>query len=203
MYDMKDFYSDIMYAVRILGGYAVALTVARLMGKRSVGELGVFDLVLMTGVGHIMSTVALDKEVPFHDAVLILMILVLLENIVSYIALKSRKLGELIEGKPMHLIRDGKLLFDNMKKEKFNERDLLQELRKKGIRKEEEVDQAIIEACGKFSVLLKEEEEPLKRKDLGIIKEGQSPKYLDDKFNEIKQELINLRREVEKIKRKI
>ncbi|OPJ55176.1 DUF421 domain-containing protein [Alkalithermobacter paradoxus] len=203
MYDLKDFYSDTMYAVRTFGGYAVALIAARLMGKRSVGELGIFDLVLMTGIGHIMSSVALDKEVPFHDAALVLVVLILLERLISYIALKSKRIGEIIEGKPMHLIRDGKLLFDNMAKEKFNERDLLQELRKKGIRKEEEVDQAIIEACGKFSVILKEEEEPLKRKDLGIIKEGQSPKYLDHKFNEIKQELINLRREIEDIKRKV
>jgi uncharacterized membrane protein YcaP (DUF421 family) len=183
---------DPIYLARAIAVYFISLTVVRIMGKRSIGELGAFDFVLMTGIGHILSAVALDREVPFHDGILVLVTLAVLEIILSVISLKYRRIGKIIEGKPTYLIRDGKILKANMKKEKFNLYDLRQELRKQGIDDETDVEKAIIEACGKFSVILKDAEEPLRRKDLGIYKDGDRPQYLDKKFAEMRNEIDRL-----------
>ncbi|RKD32537.1 DUF421 domain-containing protein [Thermohalobacter berrensis] len=200
---------DPIYALRAIGGYFIALLVVRLMGKRSIGELGAFDFVLMTGIGHIMSSVALEKKVPFHDGVLILFVLAALELILSYISIKNRKIGKVIQGKPTYLIKDGKVLKKNLEKEKFNLYDLRQELRKQGIDDHNDIEKAVIEACGKFSVILKDSEEPIKRKDLGIYKDGDQPQYLDKKFSDLKSEidrlnitLNNLIKEVRDLKKK-
>lgn len=183
---------DPIYLARAIGVYFLALLTVRLMGKRSIGELGAFDFVLMTGVGHIMSAVALERDIPFHDGILVLVTLAALEVILSIFSYKSRKFGKLMEGKPRYLIRDGKILKENMRKEKFNLYDLRQELRKKGIDNETEVEKGIIEACGKISIILKEEEEALKRKDLGVFNENGRPQYIDKKFYEIRSEIDRL-----------
>lgn len=194
-----NFFKYLIYMLRTIGGYFLALVIVRFMGKRSIGELSAFDIVLMTGVGHIMSSVALNKKVPFIEGMLILFTIALLELALSFIAIKNRKIANIINGKPTFLIKDGKLLKENMKKEKFNIYDLRQELRKKGIDNENDVEKAIIEACGKFSVIKKYAEEPLRRKDLGIFKDGDSPQYLDQKFAELKSELNRLNTSLDNI----
>lgn len=183
---------DPIYLIRAVGVYFLSLTAVRLMGKRSIGELGAFDFVLMTGIGHILSAVALDRKIPFHDGILVLAVIAILEIVLSMISYKSRKLGKLIEGKPRYLIREGKILKEDMRKENFNLYDLRQELRKSGVDDETDVEKAIIEACGKFSVIMKDEEEPIKRKDLGIYKDGDRPQYIDKKFSEVKTEIDRL-----------
>ena len=52
--------------------YFIALLMIRLLGKRALGELGPFDFVVMTGVGHTVVSVALDKSIPFWEGMVIL-----------------------------------------------------------------------------------------------------------------------------------
>ena len=68
----------------------------------------------------------------------------------------------------MVLIDNGKIIKKNLAQEKFNIDDLMQELRKQGIRDIDEVDKGILESCGGFSVILNESDEPVTRRDLGI-----------------------------------
>lgn len=148
--------------------YFMALIMIRLLGKRALGELGPFDFVVMTGVGHTVVSVALDKSIPFYEGIVILLTLAVLECIMGFAALKNQRLSNLITGAPVVLIDKGRIVKDNLKKEKFNVDDLMQELRKKGIRDIDEVDKGILESCGGFSVILREEDEPVTRRDLGI-----------------------------------
>lgn len=156
------------FAFRAAIMYFMALVMIRLLGKRALGELGPFDFVVMTGVGHTVVSVALDKSIPFYEGVVILVTLAVLEYFMGYAALKNQKLSNLITGAPVVLIDKGRIVKANLKKEKFNMDDLMQELRKKGIRDIDEVDKGILESCGGFSVILREEDEPVSRRDLGI-----------------------------------
>ena len=159
------------FVLRAAGMYFLALIMIRLLGKRALGELGPFDFVVMTGVGHTVVSVALDQSLPFYEGIVILATLAFLEYLMGYVSLKSAKLSDLITGVPVVLIDHGKIIRENLAKEKFNVDDLLQELRKQGIRDIYEVDKGILESCGGFSVILKEEEEPVTRKDLGLSKD--------------------------------
>ncbi|KUG03986.1 protoporphyrinogen ix oxidase, putative form, hemj [hydrocarbon metagenome] len=156
------------FALKAAVMYFMALIMIRFLGKRALGELGPFDFVVMTGVGHTVVSVALDKSIPFWEGMVILATLAALEYLMGYLALKNQNLANIITGKPVILINEGRIIKENLKKEKFNVDDLMQELRKQGIRDLDEVDKGILESCGGFSVLLREEDEPVSRRDLGL-----------------------------------
>lgn len=156
------------FIVRAIAMYVVALIVIRMMGKRALGELGLFDFVVMTGVGHILTSVALDQSLPFYEGVGVLITLAAMEYGVSYLSIKNQRLSRLIQGSPVVMIKDGRIIRENLGKEKFNVDDLMQELRKQGIRDVNEVETGILEPSGGFSVILKGAEEPVSRGELGI-----------------------------------
>lgn len=156
------------FVIRAAVMYFMALIMVRLLGKRALGELGPFDFVVMTGVGHTVVSIALDKSIPFYEGVIILSTLAGLEYIMSYLSLKNQTLSNIITGKPVVLIDNGRIIKENLAREKFNVDDLLQELRKQGVRDIDEVEKGILESCGGFSVIVKEEDEPISRRDLGL-----------------------------------
>lgn len=156
------------FALRVAGMYFLALIMIRLLGKRALGELGPFDFVVMTGVGDTVISVALDRSMPYYEGIIVLTTLAVLEYFTGYLGLKSGRLSNLISGVPVILIDNGKIIKKNLAREKFNVDDLMQELRKKGVRDIQDVEKGILEACGGFSVILKEEKEAPSRDDLGI-----------------------------------
>ncbi|HWQ75752.1 MAG TPA: DUF421 domain-containing protein [Syntrophomonas sp.] len=156
------------FALRVAGMYFLAMIMIRILGKRALGELGPFDFVVMTGVGDTVISVALDKSMPLTEGIVVLATLAFLEYVVGFLSLKNGRLSNLLNGKPVVLIENGKIIKKNLAREKFNVDDLMQELRQKGISEIGEVERGILEACGGFSVILKDGEETVKRKDLGI-----------------------------------
>jgi len=156
------------YAFRAAVMYFMALIMVRVLGKRALGELGPFDFVVMTGVGHTVVSIALDQSIPFIEGVGVLATLAFLEWLLCYLGLKNQKFSNLITGSPVVLIENGRIIKENLAKEKFNVDDLMQELRKQGIPDVDMVEKGVLESCGGFSVILRSGDEPLTRRDLGI-----------------------------------
>lgn len=156
------------FALRVAGMYFLALIMIRLLGKRALGELGPFDFVVMTGVGDTVISTALDRSIPYYEGIVVLLTLAVLEYFMSYVGLKNGRLSNLITGVPVVLIDDGKIIKSNLAREKFNIDDLMQELRRQGIRNIQDVDKGILESCGGFSVILKPEKEAVSKEDFGI-----------------------------------
>jgi len=164
--------------------YIAALVVVRLIGKRALGELSLFDLVIMVGIGEVIVLVGLEQQVSFVRGLLILLLLGGLELFFSLLTFKSRFFSKLIEGKPTLLIKDGVILEENLAKEHISRADLRQELRKQGVLRISRVSRAILEACGKFSVILKEDDD-------------------DGLEQQLLEELKSLRRDLREVKEKI
>jgi len=163
--------------VRMTIIFAVALIVVRAMGNRAVGQLSPFDFVLMVGIGDIVANVAMDKS----ETVLLgaegLVGLLLLQKVLSYLALKNTTLRKWFEGVPVTLIENGKILPQNFVKHHFNYDDLRQELHKTGMDMTniKDIKVARLESCGAFSLILMAEAEPLTRRDF--------EKYLQDIYD--------------------
>ncbi|AFS77932.1 hypothetical protein DUF421 [Gottschalkia acidurici 9a] len=183
---------DPIYMLRAFGGYFVTLLIVRIMGKRSIGELGPFDFVLMASIGDVMAFMMVERKVPFHDGVLVIATLASLELILSKITIKSQKMAKIIEGEPTVLIEGGKLIRENLEKEKISYEDVRKELRGYGLEDESVVEKMTIESCGQFSVILKEEEGPVTKKDLGIHGEGKTSQYIDERFSQVEKEINRL-----------
>lgn len=138
--------------IRTLFFYFVILFAYRLMGKREVGQLGVIDLIISILIAEL---VALGIE-KIHQSVwmtlLPIIVLVLLEIILGFISIKSRKLNKVFEGKPTIIINKGKLVFKNLISQRYSIDDLLLELRKKSIYSIEDVEYALLETNGELSI---------------------------------------------------
>jgi len=112
--------------IRMILIFILALVVVRIMGNRAVGQLSPFDFVLMVGIGDIVANVAMDKNQSIIYGAEALFGLLVLQQILARLALKSLTLRKWFEGTPVKLIQDGKILTENLKSCQFNYDDLRQ-----------------------------------------------------------------------------
>jgi len=163
--------------IRMVAIFAVALVVVRAMGNRAVGQLSPFDFVLMVGIGDIVANVAMDKSETLLLGAEGLVGLLILQKLLSYLALKNTTLRKWFEGVPVTLIENGKILPKNFIKHHVNYDDLRQELHKTGMDMTniKDIKVARLESCGDFSIILTSEAEPLTRRDF--------EKYLQDIYD--------------------
>nr|WP_255319473.1 YetF domain-containing protein [Dendrosporobacter quercicolus] len=146
---------------------AIALITVRLMGNRTVGQLSPFDFIIMVGIGDIIVSASMDKAQNIWFGIEGLVALLVLQQVLSYLALKNNTMRKWVEGTPVTLIKDGKLLKDNFAKTYFNFDDFRQELHRQGMDMTDikDIKMARLESCGVFSVIKIEDKEPLTRRD--------------------------------------
>lgn len=144
-----------------------ALVVVRLMGNRTVGQFSPFDFILMVGIGDIIVTASMDKGQTLIAGIEGLIALLILQQLLSYLALKSTTLRKWFEGTPVTLIKDGQIIRENFTKTSFNYDDLRQELHRQGMDMTnlKDIKLARLESCGAFSLIRKTEKEPLTKED--------------------------------------
>ena len=131
--------------------------VMRLMGKRQIGQLQPGELVITLLISEIATNSVLDTSLPLLNSVIPLILLVSFEILTSYLSLKSVNFRYLSDGKPITIIRNGKLDQKNLKKLRFTINDVYSALRQKDVFNIEDVQFAIVETNGTLSVLLKPE----------------------------------------------
>ena len=156
--------------LRTIFFYFFIFIIYRIMGKREVGQLSIIDLIVTLLIAElaVISIENFDESLLY--SVLPIVILTLLECILSYIGIKKPKFRMLLEGSPSVIIKNGKINYNEMLKQRYNLDDLLVQLRDKGHRSIEEVEYAILEGSGTLSVFpYKEEKTPL---PLPIILDG-------------------------------
>ncbi len=135
--------------------YILIFLSMRIMGKREIGKLSVFDLTISIMIAEIAVFVIEDIERPVYDGVVPMATLVLIQILVAQLSLKSRKLRLLVDGKPSVLIADGKLNRNEMRKQRYNIDDLLLQLRGQNIDSPADVEFAILETSGQLTVIEK------------------------------------------------
>ena len=163
------------YLIIILKTFFIYLLVAfifRIMGKREVGQLGTFDLVVFILIAELVA-MAIEHKSNFIFNLIPVIILVLVQILISKISLKNTKFRRFIDGKPVVIIKKGIIDFKNMVEQRYTLDDLLLQLREKDIRSIDEVDYAILEINGKLSVFKKDDNKDRKVYPLPIILDGE------------------------------
>lgn len=145
--------------------YFIVLIVFRLMGKREIGELSVFDLVVNIMIAE-MAIIAIDEtDTEFYKSVVPILFLMIIQISMAKLLIKSKKIRDLVDGSPTIIINKGKISEKAMKKQRYNFDDLLQQLREKNIGNIADVEFAILEPSGKLSII---EKKPNKEGDLTL-----------------------------------
>lgn len=155
--------------LRTLIAYFSVLIVLRLMGKREIGKLSIFDLVVSIMMADLAVLTIEDENISVIRGMTPILVLMITQISLSYITLKNKKIRELVEGRPVILIKNGKIIDKEMDKQRYSIDDLLTQVREKGINSLDEVDMAILETSGKLSVFPKSSKLPVTKEDLNIV----------------------------------
>ncbi|MFB5089335.1 DUF421 domain-containing protein [Psychrobacillus sp. PGGUH221] len=181
--------------------------VTKVLGKKQIAQLSFFEYVTGITIGSIAAESIMGLDGNMFLGLLGIGIVSLIPFLGGLISLKSKKFRDFTEGKGTIFIKDGKVMEDNLKKERYTVDELLELLRNKDVFQVSDVQFAVLEPTGDLSVMLKKENQPLTAKDLNIkvasIKEPQTVimdgKILDEPLATIGYSRRWLKTELEKL----
>ncbi|CAM3776591.1 MULTISPECIES: DUF421 domain-containing protein [Paenibacillus] len=139
--------------------YAVIFVTMRIMGKREIGKLSIFDLAISIMIAEIAAFVLEDVNKPIWEGLAPIIVLVGIQVGLAYLGLKFRNIRLLADGKPSILVSKGKLHRKEMARLRYNLDDLMQQLRGKDIDSLADVEFAILETTGQLTIIPKDKED--------------------------------------------
>ncbi len=158
----------ILILVRTVIIYILVLFVMRFMGKRELGQMQPFELVISIMIADLAATPMAEIGIPILYGIIPIFGLLIMHVIISVLNLKSIKMREIICGKPRILIYRGKIDEQALIKENFTINELQERLRVNNINNLGDVEFAILETSGQISVVPKPEKRALKPEDFNM-----------------------------------
>lgn len=142
------------------------LILARILGKKQLGQLTFFHYTTGITFGSIASEIAAQAETPFTDGLIALIWWSVLTYLMTIITIKSKKARVLIDDKPTIVIQNGLILESALKKNRLHMDELTMMLREQAVFSVQDVQYALLETTGKLSVLPKPAEQPATKQDV-------------------------------------
>ena len=191
---------------RVIILYILVLTIMRLMGKREIGQMQPFELVIAIMIADLASVPMSDVGIPLYNGIIPILALLLLQSLISIINLKSINFRKIICGVPSILIYRGEIDEKILKKEKITINELQERLRESNIFNIGDVEYAILETSGQVTVIPKPEKRNAIPEDFGITPEYEGIPYdlvtdgavMNENLKAIGRDYNWLKKEVEK-----
>lgn len=139
--------------------FLVLLSGLRILGKRGVKQLSVFELVVIIGLGSAAGDPMFYKDVGLLPAIIVFGMVIGLYKLVTFLVGKNKKFEHIVEGKPVCLIHEGRFAIHNFEKEALAQDEFFAELRMAGVKHLGQVQQAYIETTGNLSIYFYPDEE--------------------------------------------
>ena len=132
--------------------YFFIVVAFRIMGKREVGQLGVVDLIVSILIAELVAISIENFNDSIYYAIIPIILLVILEVVLAFFSIKSRKFRTFMGGKPSLIISNGKINYHEMIKQRYSMDDMLLHLRQREIKNIEDIEYAFLEPNGKLSI---------------------------------------------------
>lgn len=146
----------------------ILFILTRIMGKKQVSQMNIYDYIIGITMGSIAADISLDIEKSIVAGILSLLIYGLSGALVTYLTLKNIKIRRFINGVPCVLMDNGKIIEANLRKEGIDINDLEEEARQNGYFDLSKVNYAVLEISGKISFLPKAREDMVTKSDMKI-----------------------------------
>lgn len=188
----------LLIIIRTLILYIAVVVVMRIMGKREIGQLQPFELVVALMIADLAAIPMQDTGIPLLSGIIPIIILMVAQVGLSYVSMKSLQARDIICGRPSVVIDNGKLVESELKYLRYNVNDLLEQLRSKNFPNIADVEFAILETNGQLSVIPKSQKRALQPEDLKIKTEYEGlplTLIVDGQLNEQNLRKANLTRE--------
>lgn len=182
--------------VRTLIVYIIVLIAVRLMGKREIGQLQPFELVVIIIIADVASVPMENINIPLLQGIIPISALLVGQLIFSYLNIKIPYFHKIFTGKATVLIEKGKILEENLKKQRYSLEGLLEQMRVAGYPNIMDVDYAILETSGEISVIPKAEKNNVTVSDLKLQPENVGfPRVLVMEGNIIESNLLAMNKD--------
>lgn len=161
-------------AVRGLLSLISLFFITKLLGKKQVSQLSLFDYVIGISIGNFAAEITINLEASLWYGIFAVLEFGIIAYVISILTMKSITLRRFFIGIPTVLIDKGKILEQGLKKVNFDINDLLEECRSNGYFDLNEIDYAVMEVNGSVSILPKMEYRPVQMKDMNLQVTNQS-----------------------------
>jgi uncharacterized membrane protein YcaP (DUF421 family) len=148
--------------------YLTAVVIIRIMGKRQIGQLQPFELVITIIIAELVVIPMQDKDVPLLEGLVPALTLLFLQYLVSLVLMKSEGARAVVCGIPSVLVHNGRIVESELRRLRYNLSDLLEQLRVKGLPDVSDVEFAVLETNGELSVIPKSQKRPVQPQDLQL-----------------------------------
>lgn len=159
----------VLVIIRTLILFATTVIFLRIMGKRQIGQLQPFELVVIIMISELAAIPMQNTGIPLINGIIPIFVLFTCEVALSFIAMKSERARGVICGKPSILIEHARIMENELRRLRYNINDLLEQLREKNVTDISSVEYAILETGGQLSVILKSDQRPMKPQDMSIL----------------------------------
>jgi uncharacterized membrane protein YcaP (DUF421 family) len=147
--------------------YGALLVMMRIAGKRDVGQLSVFDLLVILLIAEAVSSAIQGGNESVTGGLIIVAVVIALNRLIAIAGDRVPAFGRVIEGTPTEIVRHGRMLEDNMHKENISEDELMTAIRGHGVDDISKVQRAVLETDGTISVIADGETQKPKRRMRG------------------------------------
>lgn len=153
--------------IRSVGLFFLTLLFIRIMGKRQLARMTSFNFVSYTVIAILVALISTNIIKNLAFGFITLAVWVLFTIGLDYLCLASKLIHDWVYGKETILIKNGKIMEENLSQVRFTGEELLRELRSKNVFNLMDVEFALMESTGEINILLKSENKPITSHDLG------------------------------------
>jgi uncharacterized membrane protein YcaP (DUF421 family) len=152
--------------LRSVAVFAFLWFVMRVIGKKELTQLSAFELVLLIVIGDLVQQGVTQEDMSVTGAVLATGTIALLVVAMSYVGFRWNRSIRVIEGMPVIVVSDGRMLTEAMRNERLTEEEVVGEARQQGIGDIADIRYGVLEPDGRFSFVRRDEERTSAEKDL-------------------------------------
>jgi uncharacterized membrane protein YcaP (DUF421 family) len=133
--------------------YLVVLIGLRMAGKREIGQITVFDLVVLLLIANAVQNAMVGPDTSLAGGMLAAVVLLVMNAVVARLRLRWPRLRRMLEGSPTLLVLRGEMIPEHLRREGLDQETLKAAMREHGIAKLSEVEMAVLETDGSISVV--------------------------------------------------
>ena len=152
-----NFLPEVMLRTFIM--FVIVLVSLRLLGKRGVKQLSVFELVVIISLGSAAGDPMFYKDVGILPALLVFIVIVGVYSLITFIIGRNKRFEKLMEGKAVRLIKNGAFSIEDFSKEAIGEDEFFAELRLQGVSQLGQIEEAFVEISGNISIFYYSDED--------------------------------------------
>jgi len=149
---------DIMLRATVI--FFALYILVRLMGKRELGQMTPFELIVLVVIGDLIQQGVTQNDFSLTGAIIAISTIAFWALAMSWLSYLSSRAERLLEGEPRVIVRDGELMAHNLRRDRLTVAEIESEMRLAGIAHLRDVAWAIVEPRGKISFIQRNDEQP-------------------------------------------